>query len=340
MALRAVSTDDLEALLAELRRSTPDPRVGIFGPGSMNWKVNRESALFFAAGRAALLQLAHPWVAAAIAQHSHTLRDPVRRFHNTFRLMFTMSFGSLDEAFTAARRLHRLHETIRGTLPLAAGRFSAGSPYQANEAEALTWVFATLIDSSLIAYDLALPPLSTPEREKFYAESRKSVALFGIPPDEMPPDLAAFERYMQMTLQSDVLGVSAKTRQLAQQLASGAGSSLPPPFWYRALTIHLLPRRFRDEFDFVYGERERAAAERALRWIRRVYPRLPSLARFVGPYREVQEILRGRKRPSVAVRLSNRLWVGQPALLMAAEPDVVSRTASLPTASSPGREES
>src|SRR5262252_6681851 len=99
MALRAVSATDLELLLEELRRATPEPRLGVYGPASMNWKVNREAALFLAAGRAALLQLAHPWVAAAIAQHSRTLDDPIGRFHQTFRVMFAMSFGTLDEAF-------------------------------------------------------------------------------------------------------------------------------------------------------------------------------------------------------------------------------------------------
>jgi uncharacterized protein (DUF2236 family) len=33
----------------------------------MTWRVNREAILFLAAGRALLLQLAHPWVAAAVA---------------------------------------------------------------------------------------------------------------------------------------------------------------------------------------------------------------------------------------------------------------------------------
>lgn len=311
---RAVSAEDLEALLAELGRSTRDARAGVFGPGSMNWRVNRKSALFLAAGRAALLQLAHPWVAAAIAQHSRTLQAPVRRFHNTFRLMFLMSFGSLEESFTAARRLHRLHQSIRGTLPQGAGRFPAGSPYLANETSALTWVLATLIDSSLMAHDLALPPLSATDREQYYAESRKSAALFGVPPGELPPELAGFESYMRSALQSDMLGVTPETRQLAQRLASGAGAPMATPFWYRALTIGLLPPRFREEFDFSYSDRERVAGERALRWIRRLYPRLPAMLRFVGPYQEVQQRMRGRSRPSLAVRLSNRVWLGQESL--------------------------
>src|SRR5271166_3247345 len=127
MSPRVVSASDLEEALCRLRNASPNPQTGIFGPDSVNWKINRESALFLAAGRAALLQLAHPWVAAAIAQHSRTLQNPIGRFHNTFRVMFTISFGSLEQAFGAARRLYRLHETIRGTLPETAGRFTAGT---------------------------------------------------------------------------------------------------------------------------------------------------------------------------------------------------------------------
>ncbi len=319
MPFRPVLAGELEVLLADLRKSTPNPQTGIFGPGSVNWKVNRESAIFLGAGRATLLQLAHPWVAAGIAQHSRTLDHPIARFHHTFRVMFTLSFGSLDRALAAARNLHGLHERIRGTLPQATARYPAGSPYQANEADALAWVFATLIDSALLAYDLVLPPLSPPEREQYYAEIRKSAALFGLSPAELPPDWAGFQRYMHSALQSDMLDVSAAARDLAHRLQAGAGLPIPPPFWYRALTVQSLPPRFREEFQFSYGERERLAAERALRWMRRVYPRLPASIRFVGPYNEVQERMRGRSRPSVAVRLSNRLWLGQPSLFQFAD---------------------
>ena len=86
-----VSARDFENLLAELKTSVPETSRSIFVPDSITWKINRESALFLAAGRAALLQLAHPWVATAIAQHSRTLNDPIGRFHQTFRVMFTLS---------------------------------------------------------------------------------------------------------------------------------------------------------------------------------------------------------------------------------------------------------
>jgi uncharacterized protein (DUF2236 family) len=305
-----VSTDDLEKLLANLRQSSPDPSRGLFGPDSVSWKVNCESALFLAATRAALLQLAHPWVAAAIAQHSRTFHDPIARFHQTFRIMFTMSFGSLEQAFAAARQLHRRHQGISGSLSESAGRFAGGAPYEANEVDALLWVYATLIDSSVFAYELVLPPLNAAEREQYYSEARQAAGLFGIPLECWPPDWTGFEQFMNSALQSDMLAVTAATRKMAHQLQNGAGLAVRPPFWYRALSIQMLPPRFRQEFHFFYGEPEQRSAERALRWIRRAHPYLPAAMRFVGPYNEAISRVNG-KRPGIATRFANRIWIGQ-----------------------------
>ena len=310
-----LSARDLENLLAELKKAAPNPSQSILGSDSISWKINRESALFLAAGRAALLQLAHPWVATAIAEHSRTLNDPIGRFHQTFRVMFTMVFGTVDQACATAQHLHRRHQSIRGTLPETASRFPQGSPYEANELSALCWVYATLIDSALLAYELVLPPLGDAEREQYYAESCLTAALFGIPREYLPTDWRGFTLYMKSALQSDMLGVSPTTREMAHRLQDGAGLRVRPPFWYRALTTELLPPRLRDEFQFTYGERERISASRAVRWLRRIYPRLPAALRFVGPYNEVQSRLTGCPRPSWTICLSNKLWIGQPSLL-------------------------
>src|SRR5580700_3407648 len=93
-----VSCAESESLRAALERLPGEPRNGFFGPDSVTWRVNRESAVFLGAGRAALLQLAHPWVAASLAQHSNLLHDPIGRFHSTFRVIYTMLFGSRAQA--------------------------------------------------------------------------------------------------------------------------------------------------------------------------------------------------------------------------------------------------
>ncbi len=312
-----VSSVDSEALLTAVEARTADPNAGIFGPDSVSWRINRESALFLGAGRAALLQLAHPWVAAALAQHSTLLSDPIKRFHGTFRVVFTMVFGSLDQALAAARALHALHTRIRGELPEQVAGWSRGSQYEANEIAALRWVYSTLVESAVLAYEWAVAPLPESEREQYYAESRTMAALFGIPTEALPEDWESFTAYNQQMHTSDVLGVSGTAQTMAQSLLGGAGSWIKPPFWYRALTTEWLPARFRAEFGLEFGFKEQEAAERAQRRFRALHKRLPAVVRFTGPWREAEARLRGR-RADAFTKLSNRFWIGQPLLPLAA----------------------
>jgi uncharacterized protein (DUF2236 family) len=315
-----VSQSDSQALLAAVAARTQDRNSGIFGPDSLSWRINRESALFLGAGRAALLQLAHPWVAAALAQHSSLLSNPIARFHNTFRVVFTMVFGSLDQALAAARNLHALHTRIRGEMPEDVARWPRGSHYEANEIAALRWVYATLVESAVLAYESVFPAspdgrggLSLAEREQYYAESKTLAGLFGIPAAELPVNWAAFVAYNREMHASDALGVSDAARVMAHNLLAGAGSWIRPPFWYRALTVEWLPERFRKEFALEFGPDEQQSAQRARSRLPRIYGSLPQTVRFIGPWREAQARLAGR-RASALTRMSNRFWIGQPLL--------------------------
>src|SRR5262245_23196962 len=182
MAVQVVTANGLEEQLKRLRLLASGEREGVFGPSSVIWRIDREAAIFLGAGRALLLQLAHPWVAAAISEHSRTFADPIGRLHRTFEVVFTLVFGSLDQALAAARRLHRRHSAIQGHLLATVGPFAAGSPYQANQLSALRWVQATLTDTAVLVYNLMLGPLLLDDRERYYAESKLFAALFGIPP--------------------------------------------------------------------------------------------------------------------------------------------------------------
>src|ERR1700722_17529178 len=164
MEHRLLSEDDFESSLDTVCKTAAGSIEGVFGPASLTWRVDREAAVFLGAGRALLLQLAHPWVAAAIAEHSRTFADPIARFHQTFNTVFTMVFGTRDQALAAARRLHRRHAAVTGTLPWTAGRFSAGSQYRANEVSALRWVHATLAETAVLTHHLVLPALTDSER--------------------------------------------------------------------------------------------------------------------------------------------------------------------------------
>lgn len=305
--MELVSRADLESQFASLAGNCPDPRAGLFGPRSLAWRVSRESALFLGAGRAALLQLAHPWVARAIADHSTVLNRPIARFHNTFRIVFTMIFGSLDQALAAARYLHALHTRIRGALPEPVGGWQSGSPYEANDLDALRWVFATLVDSAVLAYATVLP-LSDPDREQYYQEMKRFAALFGISGSALPADWPAFTAYTDAMAASAQLGVNSAARAMGQAILSGAGSWIHPPRWYRALTAGWLPPRLRN--DFSLSEPDRGALDRARRWLPRVYTTLPPAVRFVGPYHEALARLRNRP-PGPLTRRNTCFWIGE-----------------------------
>ncbi len=309
-----VSQADFQSLLDAIAARTADPRAGIFGPESMTWKVNRESALFLGAGRAALLQLAHPWVAVALQQHSDLMRNPLGRFHGTFRVVFSMIFGTRDQAFAAARHLYQLHTYIEGRLPDPVARFPERSHYQALEIDALRWVYATLVESAVLAYELVQPPLTPAERESYYRESKTMAALFGLPAHALPEDWAGFETYNREMAASDTLGVNDLSRHMAHRLLQGAGSWVVPPRWYRALTAMLLPDRLREAFALRYGAADQASLEHASLWLPLLYRTLPESVRFVGPYHEARARLAGHTSGPLT-RLSNQFWIGQQHLI-------------------------
>ena len=308
-----VSRSDSEALIAAIERRTTNPRAGIFGPQSISWRINRESALFLGAGRAALLQLAHPWVATALEQHSSLMARPIARFQSTFRIVFAMIFGSREQAVAAAHHLYRVHTHIRGQIIEEVGDLKRGSAYEANEIAALRWVYATLIGSAVLAYECVMPSLTATELAAYFDEARIMAALFGLPASELPADWSAFLAYCREMEDSNLLGVSSAARTMAHDLLRGAGSWIRSPYWYRALTTEWLPERFRREFRLAYGDSERQAAKNAKLWLPRFYRGLPGFVRFVGPWYEAQARLKGT-RSSLSTRLSNRFWIGQPLL--------------------------
>jgi uncharacterized protein (DUF2236 family) len=312
-----ISDADLERELTVVQSAAVGDAAGVFGPGSVTWRLDREALVFLGAGRALLLQLAHPWVATAIAEHSRTLSDPVGRFQRTFNITLTMAFGTTGQALAAARRLHRRHAAISGNLTEKAGVFPAGSPYRANDVVALRWVWATLVDTAPLAYELACPLLPPADRERYYAEMRIFAALFGIPQSALPQSWAGFARYMDEMPGSDNLAVNCTARRLAGELFGG--QRWPMPQWYHALTASLLPPRLRQDFGLSWGPIEQRGVARAMKVLRRIYPCIPARLRHVAPYQEALARLAGRERPGIMTRALNRLWIGQSSMAGAAK---------------------
>ena len=200
------------------------------------------------------------------------------------------------------------------------GAYSAHEHYEATEIGALRWVYATLVESAILAYELVLPPLSASTREDYYRESHRMAALCGVPSKVLPPDWTALTRYIGDTMSSARLAVAEQAMRMGQAVLSGVGTWVRAPLWYRALTASWLPPHLREGFGLPFGPGELEALKDARRWLPRVYSHLPNALRFVGPFHEAHGRLHGRL-PGPLTRQSNRFWMGRSRLLYA-EPDV------------------
>jgi uncharacterized protein (DUF2236 family) len=146
------------------------------GPGSVSWKVNREIVVVAGWGRAILLQLAHPLIAAGVADHSSfrvSLMTGLKRLSSTVGAMLSLTFGTDEEAISAAAGINGIHDRVSGRLDERVGEFDAGGRYSAHDPELLRWVHATLLDSTFLVYELVVGPLTAEERDRYCGEATR-----------------------------------------------------------------------------------------------------------------------------------------------------------------------
>ena len=270
------------------------------GPGSISWTINREIVVVAGWGRAILLQLAHPLVAAGVGDHSGFrggLRPGMSRLRSTIGAMLALTFGDDEEAIAVAAHVNAVHDRVFGQLRDAAGAFPAGEPYSAHQADLLRWVHGTLIESIPLTYELLVGPLTADERNRYCAEAAVIEPLFDIPAGTLPRTTVALDAFMRDSLRSRRIAVTPATRALAR-------AALFPPHWRllwpalrpaQLITIGLLPAAVRDAYGFSWTERDARALTRwtsALRITRRLLP--PSVREWPaarhGPRRSVRPV--------------------------------------------------
>jgi uncharacterized protein (DUF2236 family) len=259
--------------------------AGLFGPDSLTWRVNREGALLLGGGRALLLQVAHPLVAAGVAEHSNYRADPFGRLYRTLDTVTSIVFGSTAEATEAAERLHRVHTRVRGEA-------EDGTSYVATDPSLIMWVHATLVDTSLLVYEKYIGPLTLAERERYYEEQKLLGEQYGVAVEDQPASYADFSDYFDEMVHGGTLQVTDALRDVA---AATMRPRLPVPVvgwpaveYFSLVTTALLPAWLREELGLPWSHtRARLnAAQRNV--IRRLIPVLPSLLRDLPPARSAQ----------------------------------------------------
>ena len=249
-------------------------------PPTVVRKVNREIVVLLGWGRAVLLQLAHPLVAAGVADYSSFRPDGrgyAARAKRTIGAMLTLTFGTEEEARVIAAQINAIHDQVHGTLREASGVFPAGTPYSARDPHLLRWVHATLVDSVPLAFERFVGPLTLEEKTRYCAEAETIGPLLGIPSGFLPRNIAEHERYMSDMLAGGEIEVTENARALAHSLLFPKLGPASPLFSVaRLTTIGLLPSSIREGYGFSWdAQHERAfqSFTALVRGLRRGLPR-------------------------------------------------------------------
>lgn len=247
-------------------------------------QINRERVAVLGWGRAILLQLAHPLVAAGVAGHSSFSGgrlSRLKRLHATVGAMLDFTFGDERRVQAVAARINAIHRRVHGCLPEAAGSYPAGTRYSATDPRLLQWVHATLLDSMPLAYERFVGPLGPDARDRYCAESAVSGRLLGIPDEFLISATAELEAYVSRMLGSDEIAVTTAARRVARELLYPplADPTRPAAWAVRLATLGLLPASIRQAYGFPWRPRHDRALDLLARAIRRALPLTPSSIR-------------------------------------------------------------
>ncbi len=265
----ALPADDAELLALAGAPGPADPERPLFAPESWIRRVSEEPVLLFGGGRALLLEIAHPLVAAGVAEHSQFRTDPFGRLRRTLDALHAIVFGSRAAAVGAARSVERAHARVRGRLAEGTARFPAGTPYTGRDPELVRWVWATLVETAFVVYERFVAPLEPAACEAFYADHQVVGRLFGVPPERVPPDWGGFRGWFAGMLESDALEVTATARAIGRAVFEPTAGT-PPGRLARSITAALLPERLRRAFELEWDAAREARLDALVASVRRL----------------------------------------------------------------------
>ena len=162
---------------------------GLFGPGSVCWRVHGDFTIMMIGGVCALLlQALHPLALAGVWDHSNFRQDILGRLRRTSAFVGGTTFASRRDAEMLIERVRHIHRQVTGTAP-------DGRPYAASDPDLLTWVHVAEHSSFLRSHQRYAPDkLSPAEQDRYYEETARVAEMLGA--RDVPKSLAEVERYL------------------------------------------------------------------------------------------------------------------------------------------------
>jgi uncharacterized protein (DUF2236 family) len=188
------------------RPGQADPRdSGLFGPGSVTWRVLSEPVMWIAGLRAMYLQALHPRVMLGTWQNTAFAKpdEAWGRFTRTVEFVRVRTYGSTAEVERLGARLRKVHASLRGV-------DDDGQEFRLDEPELLLWVYCGEIGSYAEIARRSGVHVTPAELDTFVDEQRRSAAVVGLDPALAPASMAELDEYYEQMRPR--LRVSAEAR--------------------------------------------------------------------------------------------------------------------------------
>lgn len=265
-------------------------RAAAPGPGSLVWAVGGDWTLMLGGGRALILQVAHPVVAAGVEQHSDYRDSPWQRLEGTLDLYLRVIFGGRHESpAEAGGRLRELHKRIKGV-------DSEGRRYHALDPAAFHWVHASLVDTMIeMQRRFGRRPLDDDGCERFYREMRGVGRLYGLRERDMPPDWPSFRSYFAEMVENELRDSDTLQAVIAAVFHPAKPPVVPLPdrVWdvasrpaaelVRLATVGTLPATLRRRIGLRWSPEREMLLRANQEAIRLLFPLLPERLRLMPP---------------------------------------------------------
>lgn len=197
----------------------PTGDAGLFGPGSVAWRVHGDLTTMMVGGIAALmLQMLHPGALAGVWDHSNFRQDMQGRLRRTARFMSGTTYAPSAEALAMIAQVRSIHDRVSGHSP-------DGTLYSANDPDLLTWVHVAGAWCFLAAYVRHREPgLSMADQDRYFAEwARVARELGAVDVPVTRRDAETYLRGMRPMLRSDERTREVIGALLAQRKLGPAG---------------------------------------------------------------------------------------------------------------------
>jgi uncharacterized protein (DUF2236 family) len=176
--------------LPGIQYTDPPGDPGLFGPGSVAWKVGADWPSALVGGMSGLtLGTLHPLVLAGTLDHSIFRRDPIGRLARTASFVMATAFASTPVAMGAVDFVNRLHARVSGTAP-------NGKPYTARDPDLAVWTHVTIYGGFLEGHLRYAPqPIADDEQDEYWNEIALIPEMLGA--SDVPRSRAGVEEYFR-----------------------------------------------------------------------------------------------------------------------------------------------